>query len=653
MKPISLMAMVISLCTMPVLYAGNVFTEISTTTDSRESLAINGEGADSWGTTTTKDGNNARVLTHFRVNADKSIAQTPYASSLIVDLKPKQGGATHGFKSLNGYVEQVWPLKSGAVLFSTDTYVQATGATSSSYLYKLNTKTGTVGNNPPQYDNQQAILNIGQRGDVQQVDMKALHHRSLLESSFNAPDGSKVLFFGEYNVGTQDHIALWKSTTSGDSWSKVIQWNTVANQTYHINGVVQNPYTQWIYILLGDVAAESAIVAWDGTSASPPDNTPLANIGKYPGWKVISGSQKLSTGDLIFTPPPNGKCIWIPEAELAAGKVLYGQRANYDLTGLESTGVVPYSKGNIPIIGVRSNTGNIFWVSYREKDAIDKKLYVWKSIDAGQSWSLTGKVNVYTNWTAVPQNLRVQGQVMESITTDYLTINGRDLDFTALANKQGSSAFVSSKTIYPKNPPETTADVVALTKGSSKVVNVVKNDLYVEETALKIMNQPSHGKVSVCCGGVKYTASPLFAGKDSFSYTLKNLAGISNPSTVTVYVIDAKTDAYTFNADRSAIQQIRVGATTGVAKNDVPNDIAGTQYTITSPIARTAGTGKATFGLQFNKWTGAYIYTLTTPVNAVTPAQKQAAKRGSYQFAYAMVVKGVKTAATKVTITIK
>lgn len=39
------------------------------------------------------------------------------------------------------------------------------------------------------------------------------------------------------------------------------------------------------------------IVAWDGKSASPTDNTLLVDIaqGKFPGWKAITGSQQVTT----------------------------------------------------------------------------------------------------------------------------------------------------------------------------------------------------------------------------------------------------------------------------------------------------------------------------------------------------------------------
>lgn len=444
MKPIYVMAMVVSLCATKQVFAGEVFTASETKSESRQYLNELDEGKDSWGTLDSNDNMAGKRLVNFHTNADGTVTQSPYPHTLITGLKPKGDSETLGAKGYDGYVEQVWPLQDGNVLFSTDTYPGGY-----SYLYKLNAKTGTVGNNAPDYDNKQAIMNMGERGNDHQPDIRALHHRSLLVSSKNGKAGA--LYYGEYNVGDSDRVALWKSTNKGDTWSKVIEWNTQGHQTHHIHAVVQNPFNDWIYVLLGDEDNESAIVAWDGVSAPPPDNTPLVDMANYPGWKSIAGSKRVRTGDILFTPPPTAKCVWLPDVDsLEPGENLYGQRANYDLTGLEATGIVPYTNGISPILGARSNTGSLYWSSYRNQNTAEQQIHVWKSVDAGLNWLLAGKVDVYTDWTAIPQDIRVRGDVMESITKDYLSINGRDLEFVEDGAKYGSTARFTSTTIYPK-----------------------------------------------------------------------------------------------------------------------------------------------------------------------------------------------------------
>jgi hypothetical protein len=445
MKPIYMIAMAVSLCIMPQVQAGEVFTVLDTVAESRQYLDVVGNDKDSWGALAADDETSGRLLVNFHRNDDGSVTHKPYPNSLIADLKPKGDEQTLSAKSHEGYIEQVWPLRDGNVLFSTDTY---TGGYS--YLYKLNVKTGTVGNNAPDYDNRQAVMNMGESESGPQPDIRALHHRSLLETK--ADGKPSVLYYGEYNASDSNSVALWKSLNGGDTWSKVIEWNAQGHQTRHIHAVVQNPFNDWIYLLFGDSEEESGIVAWDGVSEPPPDNTALVDMGNYPGWKSLTGSKRVRAGDLVFTPPPSAKCVWLPDTDnLNAGEKLFGQRANYDLSELEETGEVPYSDGISPILAARSNTGNIYWSSYRNQNSAEQKIHIWKSIDAGLNWMLAGKVDVYTDWTAIPQNLWVHGDTMESVTTDYLTINGRDLEFVENGLKQGSTADFSSITIYPKN----------------------------------------------------------------------------------------------------------------------------------------------------------------------------------------------------------
>jgi hypothetical protein len=94
-------------------------------------------------------------------------------------------------------------------------------------------------------------------------------------------------------------------------------------------------------------------------------------------------------------------------------------------------------------------------------------------------------------------------------------------------------------------------------------------------------------------------------------------------------------------------------ATTGVGKNDLPGNVARRSFALVSRIKRIAGSGKGGIALKFNTRNGSFSYTLQAPNTAVTNAQRQAAKRGTYQFSYAMTLNGVTTPAAKVNIIVK
>ena len=383
-----------------------------------------------WGTD-PNNGNSARQVVSYRAGFGGSLQATPYSGSFIPNLTPNGNPTAHG---LDGNVEFIWPLPDGNVLFATEIYPQR-----STYLYKLKPSTNTVGNNPPYYNNKQAIINTGERGNGPQADIRFLHHRSLLVANFDKGTANEkpVLYYGEYNVGKKPEVALWRSWDLGDTWSKVITWNTVGKQTFHIHGVVQNPYTGWIYILLGDADSEAGIIAWDGKSPAPPDNTPIANMGNYPGWKAIAGSQQVRTGDLVFSPPPLGKCIWIPDVDtIPPGTKLHGQRANYDLTGLESTGEIPYTDGNPPILGAYDvHQQVIYWASFRIQDSIDPSVHIWQSDDTGLTWSLAAKTKVYNSYTSVPQNLYMA--------QNQLILSARGMELTPTGLSKGSHVAFS------------------------------------------------------------------------------------------------------------------------------------------------------------------------------------------------------------------
>ena len=398
-----------------------------------------------WGTN-EKEGKGAQQVVKFSGKRPNFIRKA-FTGSLITHLKPKGSQVAHNFR---GRVEQVWPLPDGNVLFMA-------GVNGKSYLYKLNPKKNTVGNNPAQgYNNKQAVMNVGERYSrvqkktVHFPDIRGLHQRSLLVAKIA---GKTVLFFGEYNVtpkktlgGDGDAVGLWRSNNLGNTWSKVVEWNTNGVHTVdHIHGLKQNPYNGWIYILFGDDDKEPGIVAWNGVARAIPDNTPLASIGlnnRWAGWRAISGTQDVRTGDIVFT---KDKCVWLPDRDLLSRETLiYGQQANHDLSGLKATNPFYFDNGVSPIIAEMDANGVIYWASFRTAlnyltnppTPTAKKVFIWTSTNSGFTWSLPLKINVYSDWTSVPQSLFVSSW-------GDLVMGGNGLIFGPNGNSSGSSVFLT------------------------------------------------------------------------------------------------------------------------------------------------------------------------------------------------------------------
>lgn len=133
--------------------------------------------------------------------------------------------------------------------------------------------------------------------------------RGMLELTRNLPSGGGkgTLFIGEYNVNstrtsgsTNDRIRIMKSEDNGDTWTKVVEWNTNgSNQVGHIHAMKQDPYTGEIYVCVGDYGSRTGIIKWDGTSPWV-DNRSIAQTGQMSGFRAFYGSQKYRTCDVLF-----------------------------------------------------------------------------------------------------------------------------------------------------------------------------------------------------------------------------------------------------------------------------------------------------------------------------------------------------------------
>lgn len=133
--------------------------------------------------------------------------------------------------------------------------------------------------------------------------------RGILELTNPLPGGggTGTLYIGEYNnshdriKGSEnDRVRIMRSTDQGNTWSKVVEWNTNgANQVGHIHAMKQDPYTGEIYICTGDVNLKAAIIKWDGRSPWSDNKTP-AEIKSMNGFEVLTGTQRYRVCDVLF-----------------------------------------------------------------------------------------------------------------------------------------------------------------------------------------------------------------------------------------------------------------------------------------------------------------------------------------------------------------
>ena len=133
--------------------------------------------------------------------------------------------------------------------------------------------------------------------------------RGILELTNPLPGGggTGTLYIGEYNNSpdrisgsTNDRVRIMRSTDQGNTWSKVVEWNTNgSNQVGHIHAMKQDPYTGEIYICTGDGNLKAAIIKWDGRSPWSDNKTP-AEIKSMSGFQVLTGSQRYRACDVLF-----------------------------------------------------------------------------------------------------------------------------------------------------------------------------------------------------------------------------------------------------------------------------------------------------------------------------------------------------------------
>ncbi|MFM8189327.1 MAG: Ig-like domain-containing protein, partial [Pirellula sp.] len=158
-----------------------------------------------------------------------------------------------------------------------------------------------------------------------------------------------------------------------------------------------------------------------------------------------------------------------------------------------------------------------------------------------------------------------------SARTDSLTYTVKD-DKGLVSNV----ATVSISITQTDTPPTSVADSLSVIKGGSTTVNLANNDTAgtaaINRNSIVISTQPTNGTVTVGTdGNVTYRHNNTSTTSDSFTYTIKDVNGLTSAAaTVSVTVTPAAT-APTANPD-----SISVANGASVVANLANNDTAGT-----------------------------------------------------------------------------
>ena len=113
-----------------------------------------------------------------------------------------------------------------------------------------------------------------------------------------------------------------------------------------------------------------------------------------------------------------------------------------------------------------------------------------------------------------------------------LTVSARDTD------RQTASVAVEVTIVDLPEAPEPSDDAAETREDESKVVDVLANDHDPDGDRLRVVSVtvPKHGAAAVVSGGVRYTPSSNYHGRDEFRYAVSDPGGLTATATVQMKV---------------------------------------------------------------------------------------------------------------------
>lgn len=337
------------------------------------------------------------------------------ATSTFVQSGGLQDTAGAEWSGAGAKIFNAWTVSNGDVMM----LVQASGvATYHLFRCKANNNalgaTNSIGSDV-NYSNKRACLDIGRptqgSGGIV-TGVRCLAGRSFLEATIN---NAKVYLFAEYNINgsrtpgsTNDAVFVWQSMDAGATWSKLLTFNTDGSNTNidHFHGVVQDPYTGWIYFMTGDVGSKNRIIAWDGVSAAPAANSSIATINSTAGWRCIGGDELKRLTDISFGP---SSLYSLPDSDDETAETtttaFVGTMMPRTLDYVSSVAPAVGRLAKIPpIMAARSAQGWAAFTTFRTTGAAENYLQVWlqDDVNGARPWRLTNKLRNYITATATP-----------------------------------------------------------------------------------------------------------------------------------------------------------------------------------------------------------------------------------------------------------
>ena len=315
------------------------------------------------------------------------------------------------------------------------------------HLYRAKAGTFTVGSDAG-YSNKRACIDLGLQGGVQASSIRSLSHRTFLEARVA---GVSHLFLCEYNVNGSrtpgvggagaDQVVAWRSIDGGNTWAIFLEFNTGgSHQVAHFHGAVQDPYTGWIYFMLGDFTTEPSVIAYNGTAAPVAANTTLATIGTTAGYKVLSGSELHRYTDLCFSEygifsMPDADSEGADTTTTAFVSTLMPRTLDY----VASKSAVARVTNVPPIIATQGPDFALF-ASFLTSGADSSQHHIWSADSKTGGWTLVAKIkNNAGAGTYTPANLFVDKIYPEKV---WLSFGFAQGGYVTPASESGSSVLL-------------------------------------------------------------------------------------------------------------------------------------------------------------------------------------------------------------------
>ncbi|MFL5300677.1 MAG: Ig-like domain-containing protein, partial [Anaeromyxobacteraceae bacterium] len=144
-------------------------------------------------------------------------------------------------------------------------------------------------------------------------------------------------------------------------------------------------------------------------------------------------------------------------------------------------------------------------------------------------------------------NAAAPGEVTYTPNANFFGTDGFEYAVEDSAGNISNVAAVTLNVAFTAPPPTANPDSAATTQGTARTVAVLANDVAaagttIVATSVAIVTRPLHGNVVVnATGTVTYTPVAGWTGVDTFTYTVKNNAGLtSNAATVSITTATAE-----------------------------------------------------------------------------------------------------------------